>query len=410
MAPCPRSPVKLCGKQPPRLTAVDIPERYVRLCLRVGRHIEDFVDAYIGPSGWERSVAAEEPADPRHLRDEARLLLDGLADADLEEDRRRWLRGQLDAIGCITTRLTGGDMAWTDEVERCLGVRPTRTDTRVFEDVHRRLDAALPGSGTVREGYNAWDEANAIPREKLVPALERLKEVLGPRAHALARMPAEESVTYELVSNEPWIAYNRYEGQHRSRIEVNADLPISVVLLVDLAAHEAYPGHHTERSAKESHLYRELGRLETSVVITPAPESVVSEGIALNALEEALGPKPFDVVGDVLADLDLRFDPIEAHEVHLAEKALYATGTNAAFMLHEDGATAEEAEGYVREWGLESDEKAARTVAFLTDPSSRAYVSAYPDGGRLCRDFAERASGNFTRLLTEQLSSADLLF
>jgi hypothetical protein len=33
----------------------------------------------------------------------------------------------------------------------------------------------------------------------------------------------------------------------------------------------------------------------------------------------------------------------------------------------------------------------------------------YADGRRLCRDFAERALGNFTRLLTEQVTSADLL-
>jgi hypothetical protein len=374
----------------------------------VGRHLGGFVDAFIGPSGWERSVAAEEPVDPRHLRDEAQLLLDDLGDADLEDDRRRWLRAQLDAVGCITARLAGGEMAWADEVERCLGVRPTRSDTSVFEDVHRRLDAALPGIDTVRERYIAWDENNAVSREQLVPALERLKDVLGPRAHALAPIPADESVTYEHVSDVPWIAYNRYEGHHHSRVDVNVDLPISVVLLVALASHEAYPGHHTERAAKDAHLLRDLGRLETSVVITPAPESVVSEGIATNALEEALGPEPFDVLADVLADLDLRFDPIEAHEVHRAEIALYAPAVNAAFMLHEDGAITEDAEAYVREWGLESNEKAARTVAFLTDPSSRAYVSAYPDGRRLCRDFADRAPGNFTRLLTEQLTTADL--
>jgi hypothetical protein len=391
------------------VTAVDIPERYVRLCLLVGRHIDGFIDAFIGPSEWEQSVAADEPVDPRHLRDEAQILLNSLGDADLEEDRRRWLRGQLEALECVTARLSGGDIAWTDEVERCLGVRPTRTDTRVFEGVHRRLDAALPGSGTVRERYIAWDENNAVPREKLVPALERLKEVLGPRAHALARMPAEESVTYEIVANKPWIAYNWYEGQHRSRVEVNADLPISIILLVDLAAHEAYPGHHTERTVKDAHLYRDLGRLETSVVVISAPESLVSEGIAVNALEEALGPEPFDVVADVLADMELRFDPIEAHELHRAEMARYATATNAAFMLHEDGATTEEAEEYLCEWALESNEKAARTVAFVTDLSSRAYVSAYTDGRRLCRDFAERGPGNFTRLLTEQLTSVDLL-
>jgi hypothetical protein len=211
----------------------------------------------------------------------------------------------------------------------------------------RSLDAALPGTGTLRERYNAWDVNNAVPREKLVPALERLQGVLGPRAHAIAPMPAEESVTYELVSDVPWIAYNRYEGRHHSRVEVNTDLPVSVVLLVSLAAHESYPGHHTERVGKEAHLYRDLGRLETSVAIS-APESLVSEGIATNALDEALGREPFGVVADVLAGIDLGFDPVEAHEVHEAELALYAPAVNAAFMLHEDGASTDDAEGYLR--------------------------------------------------------------
>ncbi len=88
-----------------RVTAVDIPERYVWLCLRVRRHIDGFIDAYIGPSEWEQSVAADEPVDPRHLRDEVQLLVDGLGYADLEDDRRRWLRGQLEALECVTAIL-----------------------------------------------------------------------------------------------------------------------------------------------------------------------------------------------------------------------------------------------------------------------------------------------------------------
>ncbi len=69
---------------------MDIPERYVRLCLQVGRHIDGFIDAFIGPSEMQQTVAADEPVDPKHLRDEAQLLLDGLDDAHLEDDRRRW--------------------------------------------------------------------------------------------------------------------------------------------------------------------------------------------------------------------------------------------------------------------------------------------------------------------------------
>jgi hypothetical protein len=388
---------------------VDLPERYVRLCLRVGRHIDGFVDAYVGPPEWQRAVAAEELADPRQLKDEAVALLGALEGAGLEDDRTRWLLGQLEALECVTARLSGDEMGWADEVERCFGVRPTRAETSAFAEAHRRMDAALPGPGTLRERYIAWEERNAVPRETLVAALARLKDALGPRAHAFASMPPEEEVSYELVSGEAWLAYNWYQGGYRSRIDVNADLPISIVVLADLAAHEAYPGHHTERTAKDAHLLRGLGRVETSITIISAPEALISEGIATNALEQALGTDPFAVVADVLDGLDVRFDPAEVQEINAAGEALENVGTNAAFMLNEDGVAQEEVEDYLREWGLSTDGKAARAIAFFTEPSSRIYVSTYSDGRRVCRDYIERAPENFTRLLTEQLTVADVL-
>jgi hypothetical protein len=388
---------------------MDIAQRYVHLCLRVDRHVEDFVDAYVGPTEWQRSVASEDPVDPARLRDEANLLVDAIDAADLEPDRRRWLRGQLVAIACITGRLAGEVFAWADEVERCLGVPPTRTDDDVIASVHRRLDETLPGSGDLRERYNAWDVRNAVPRERLVAALERLNDVLRPRAQELAAMPREESVAYELVSGVPWIAYNRYEGGHRSRIEVNTDLPVSIVLLVAIAAHESYPGHHTERAAKEDGLTQGLGRVETSVVVTSTPESLVSEGLAQLALEAALGPSPYEAVADALGDLGLVFDPREAQAIHDAELDLYAAVTNAAFMLYEDGLPEAEVASYMQTWGLESQERSARSVRFIADPAARAYVPAYPEGRRLCSAFAARAPGNFSRLLTDQLTTADLL-
>src|SRR5262245_45968420 len=148
---------------------MNLSERYVWLCLRVGRHVEGFIDAYVGPTEWERTVAAEELVDPGQLGEDAHALLAGLSDADLEQDRRRWLRGQREAIAWNIARLSGDDPTWSDEVERCLGAPPMRTDTAVFEEVQRRLDAALAGSGSVYDRYNTWDERNAIPREQLVP-------------------------------------------------------------------------------------------------------------------------------------------------------------------------------------------------------------------------------------------------
>ena len=46
-------------------------DRYLRLGLRLGKHVEDFVDAYYGPAELREQVDAEGPTDPRLLAEEA---------------------------------------------------------------------------------------------------------------------------------------------------------------------------------------------------------------------------------------------------------------------------------------------------------------------------------------------------
>jgi hypothetical protein len=47
-------------------------------------------------------------------------------------------------------------------------------------------------------------------------------------------------------------------------------------------------------------------------------------------------------------------------------------------------------------------------IGFITDPMWRSYITTYPNGYRLCGDFVAGDVGRFKRLLTEQLTPADL--
>ena len=66
-------------------------EDYLRLGLRLGRHVEGFVDAYYGPPYLAREAAGEAIVAPARLAEDAgRLLaeLDGGA-GGLDDGRRR---------------------------------------------------------------------------------------------------------------------------------------------------------------------------------------------------------------------------------------------------------------------------------------------------------------------------------
>src|SRR3954449_4638404 len=97
------------------------------------------------------------------------------------------------------------------------------------------------------------------------------------RTAALVPLPDGERAELEAVNDEPRWAFNYYLGEIRSRVVVHVDIPTESGDIVELAAHEAYPGHHTERALKEQHLVRERGVLEETIQLVPTPQAVVDK-------------------------------------------------------------------------------------------------------------------------------------
>ena len=68
----------------------------------------------------------------------------------------------------------------------------------------------------------------------------------------------------------------------------------------------------------------------------------------------------------------------------------------------------DEAVQYLQRWALASEQRAKHTIDFINDPMWRSYVSTYSDGYELCRAFVNGDAARFKRLLTEQLTPAEL--
>ena len=81
---------------------------------------------------------------------------------------------------------------------------------------------------------------------------------------------------------------------------------------------------------------------------------------------------------------------------------------NAAILLHVDGASTDEAKAYLQRWELASEERAEQHVRFVMDTWGRTYIRTYTDGYDLCRNWVRGDPQRFKRLLTEQLTPADL--
>jgi len=395
---------------------MDLPsivEQYLLLGLRLGRHVDGFVDAYFGPESLATTVATEPRWAPGALVVAADGLLRDLddgVDADrVEAGRRRWLRAQTVGLRTSAAILDGAAVSYADEVESCYGVRPRVRDTDEFAEAHRRLSAVLPGHGSVRDRLVAWRESTAIPVDRLDGVLRSLAEDFRHRTDRRFGLPEGEHVEWELATSQPWSGFNYYEGGLRSRVAINVDLPVLATSIGHLVAHEAYPGHHTEHSRKEAGLVRARGWMEETIFCVGTPQCLVAEGLADTALSVVAGDEADSVVASHLRAAGLHFDAALAAEVRGATTSLEGVRGNAAWMLHSEGRSTDDVVDYLERWGLLPRNRAEKSIEFLTSPTWRAYVTCYVEGHPLCRDWVAGDPARFEVLLTEQVLPADLV-
>ncbi|WCO68483.1 hypothetical protein PO878_07045 [Iamia majanohamensis] len=387
-------------------------ERYVRLGLALGRHLDGLVDAYYGPEAWRAEAEQGPPVPlPALVADGARLVadVDGGADPEVEGRRRAWLRAQAVGLHTVARGLGGEDVPYLDEVELSYGVRPAPVPEDALAAAHRRLDAVLPGSGDVRERMVAWREAHVVPAERLEGLVRDLADDLRERTDRAFGLPEGEEVEWVLETDKPWSGFNYYLGGLRSRVAINIDLPVPSLSLPHLVAHEAYPGHHTEHCRKEVGLVRGRDQVEEAIFLVGTPQCLLAEGLADLALESLVGTDHEAVVAPHLASAGVCFDAEVAAQVREALSTVGAARGNVALMLHADGRPPEEAVAWAERWLLLPTPRAEKQVRFISDPTWRAYIFCYTEGVELCRRFAAGDPARFERLLSEQLLPADLV-
>jgi hypothetical protein len=378
----------------------NLSERYVKLVLAVGVHDPDYVDAYYGPPEW-RTAAAEQRRGLAELDADAAAWLRELADevlppgaGELERLRHRYLATQVESLRARLKMLRGERLTFDEESAALYdAVAPVHTEQE-FRATLRQLDARLPGSGTLLERYQTFRGQFEIPKDRLSAVFAAAIE--GCRARTLEHiaLPPAESFTIEYVTDKSWSGYNWYQGNYRSLIQINTDLPIYIDRAIDLACHEGYPGHHVYNVLLEQHLVRERGWQEFSVYPLFSPQSLIAEGTANYGIKVAFPDAErrrferevlFPAAGLSAAGVDEYYDVME-----LVEKLSYA-GNEAARRYRDGRIDAAAAAKWHETYALMAPERAAQRVRFIDQYG--AYVINYNLGKDLVASYVERHAG-----------------
>jgi hypothetical protein len=375
-----------------------IAERYVKLVLALGQHDRDYVDAYYGPPDWRKQAEAGKIA-LDELGRRARALLDEVGkipapSPEIERLRQKYLERQLAAVAARIRMLQGERLSFDDE-SRALydAVAPTHPESH-FQKVLDQLEKRFPGDGPLTDRYEAFRRRFVIPRERQDAVFKAAIEGCRARTTAHIRLPENEQFTLEYVTNKSWSGYNWYQGNYRSLIQMNTDLPIYIDRALDLACHEGYPGHHVYNALLEKHLVRDRGWIEFSVYPLFSPQSLIAEGTANYGIEVAFpGPERLAFESKVLFPA-AGLDPSAVGEYYavqaLVDQLSYA-GNEAARRYLDGKIDRDAAVSWLERYALMTRDRAAQRVRFFDQ--YRSYVINYNLGKDLVREYVETRPG-----------------
>jgi len=376
-----------------------ISREYVRLVLAMGDHDKDYVDAYYGPEDVKTEAA------------KAKLSLDDIGKSvtsvagrlsgapaaggdELSRLRHQYLQKQLAAMSARVRMLKGERLSFDEESKALYdAVAPTYPDSH-FQAVLDRLEKRFPGTGPLVTRFDTWRRDFVIPREKLDTVFKAAIDACRAQTLKHVKLPANESFTVEYVTGKSWSGYNWYQGNFRSLIQVNTDLPIYIDRAIDLACHEGYPGHHVYNALLEQHLVKDRGWLEFTVYPLFTPQSLIAEGTANFGIEVAFpGQERVNFEKNTLFPL-AGLDPARAaeyYEVQGLMEALSYAGNEAARRYLDGKIDAAAATAWLERYALMPRERAAQRVRFFDQ--YRSYVINYNYGKDLVRRFIESRGG-----------------
>ncbi|WP_269069878.1 DUF885 domain-containing protein [Actinomycetospora endophytica] len=388
---------------------------YVALGLRLGRVVPGLVDAHLGDPAIARRIADEPVADPAVLRREAGRLRRRLAsDRAPGADRAEYLDAQLAACEVIAARAAGEDVGVAAEVRGCLGVEVVAGDPDAYRAAHDRLaDLLATTSRGLPAALAAFRERDRVAPELLRPGLAAMTVALRECTAAVVGLPPGEGVDLEIVTGVPWAGFARRVGPGRSVMQVSHDGGHRRSHLPLLAAHEAYPGHHTEMVRAEAD-----PAPERALFLARTPQSLVAEGAAECGIAAVVGPGWGAWSAGHLAAAGVTTTAADGALGEAVEDAmlpLAAVRQDAALLLHGGHAVdrEEQARAHLRRWLLIDDDRAGRMLEFLAHPRWRIHTTTYVEGVRLVRPWldAEGAGSpgpRFARLLDEAWTPARL--
>lgn len=276
---------------PPDLDAMA--SRYVQLTRELARHDPSLIDHWLTtPPTWD--PGGRRPVSTLHLQidrlagEAETAILGGSGSA---RARAEWLRGQIRALRLAAQRLLGESLPFDTEARLAFGIASQRADLFQADRARDALDQMLPGPGPLGARLAAFRARFQVPATARDAVMRAALDACRDATRAAVALPADEAVEVAWVEGLQWDAHAHYLGGHRTRIDVNASVPLDLTRALHLACHEGYAGHHAQHIWLADGLVSARGWQERTLVPGFGPALLLAEGAAEAGTQLAMPPE-----------------------------------------------------------------------------------------------------------------------
>lgn len=377
-----------------------IAESYVVLVHQIGKFDSDYVDSYFGPDSLKQ-LAIDDSSSLSSIKLKILELsseldsVKNISEYDLiEELRYKFLKRMFEAMNFKINMLLGFNGTFDEECQALYGAKSPGYSEEHYQEIINKLNTLLPGTNNIIERYKKFKEQFIIPEDKVDTVFRTALAEAKNRTKLNIELPHYEDFQLEYVRDKAWSGYNWYKGDGFSLIQINLDQPIYIERAIDLAAHEAYPGHHTHHALMEQTYVKDSNWVEFTIYPLFSPMSLISEGTANYGIEVAFPDeeklnfekKILYPLAGINPELAEKYNSIQS----LISKLDYA-GNDAARKYLDGEFNEEQTIDYLVKYNLMTEERAKQRLNFIK--KYRAYVINYNVGLDMVRDFITANGG-----------------
>ncbi len=312
--------------------------------------------------------------------DEALRRLGTLAREEPAGFRRDWLTDHLPTLKALASLVRGRVPSLSQQVRSFydLPAKPAKESEleALRNDVRRIL--RVSGDNALREEVEAWERSHRVEPHAVLLTMGRFLRLARREARRLFKLPRAERSRLVATHGRATSGICLYTRDYQSVVKLNVDLPWTWPALRDMAAHEAYPGHHVHQATREwEYLEGDFPR-EAAVSLAASPMGPVEEGLAENAMRFIGWDK----------------SP-EDRLTLLLNRLRWGTEVNLAWMVHREEPRRELLE-YAMHSGLVDWKQAVRDVRYAANRVWASYAFCYWYGTEIIRAKHEKMDGDST--------------